>query len=154
MVSVTSSQLVIVNINTPVTGIVTSRTTGNIAGITVATVAGQVRISNGHIMMLLLVCQARSMAILAIRDRLFHINFDCIMTVGTGQGASQHNVVTISGFSLMAIVTVERAGSIGMAGSAISHGCCRSVVNVLGCLPRPVIIRIVAAFTISNRLHA
>jgi len=103
--------------------------------------------------MLLLVRRTRCMAVLAISNRRLDIDCDRIMTVGTGQSATQQNVVAVSSFALVTVMAVERSRGVGMTGCTISLSGCRSVMGITGGRASPVISRVVAAFAIAHRLH-
>jgi hypothetical protein len=153
MVSIACGQLVVIGIKAPVGCVVAGSTTRNIAGIRVAGITGEVGICDRHIMVLLLVGFARSVAILTVRYRGLNVHINCVVAVAAGQRPTEQRVVAISGFTLVTIMAVERARSVGVTGCTISLSGGRSVVNLLGGLASPVIGRVVAAFTVNNLWH-
>lgn len=66
MMSVTRGQLVVVSVNTPAISIVTGHTTRHITSVTMTCITGKIRISNSHVVVLLLVCLAGSMTVLTV----------------------------------------------------------------------------------------
>ena len=127
----------------------------NITNIAMTSITGQGRVTDGHIMVLLLVGFTWSVAVLAIGGLQLDINLDIIVAIGTGERTTKKYMVTVSGFALVAIMAVERTRRVGVASCAILCRSSRIMVNIAGGLTSPVIVivRIVAGFTIYNRLN-
>lgn len=160
MMHVAGSQRSIAAVDTPGASVMTNRTCRDVAGISVAVVAGEVRAASGQRVMLRLVALARRMTDLAAgvglvlgRIGALGIDHDIVVTVGAGQAGRvlQHDVVTSGGFTLVTIVAVERPGCIGVAGGAVSCSRGRGMMSVSGALPLPVVCRVMTAFAVGDR---
>lgn len=111
-----------------------SSTAGHFACIGMAAVTGHIRISDGHIVVLLLIRLARRVAVLAVRNRRFDVHLNRIMTIGAGQRSTKQCMMALSGFTGVTIVAVKWTRCISVAGSAIGLGRSGCVMNFLGSL--------------------